>query len=74
MKQKTLITLIFTVLVIILVVQAFQLNGLKEKVNSGDGLKLSTASGSTPVASSGSERASPVPKSIQNLPQMVGGC
>jgi len=54
-------------------VQAFQLNGLKEKINSGT-LKVSTASSASPVTASSGKTVGSVPASVKELPQMVGGC
>ncbi len=78
MKQTTLIAIILGVLVLISVVQAFQLNGLKNSVSEGQ-LSISSSGTSTRVAtSSGSGdtggRAAALPTSIKNLPTMVGGC
>ncbi len=52
MKKTTLIAVILGVLLLISVVQAFQLNGLKEKVEEGS-LTVSS-SGNTGAVSSGS--------------------
>lgn len=77
MKQTTLVAIILGVLVLISVLQAFQLTGLKNKIVEG---QLSTGSSSTTTrvaTSSGSGdsgRAAALPSSIKNLPQMVGGC
>ena len=75
MKTTTIVAVILGVLVLVSVVQAFQLNGLKEKVTDGQ-LSIKSASSTTPVASSGSsgKKTASLPSSIKNLPQMVGGC
>ncbi len=66
-KMKNLVlAVIVAVLVVVAVVQAVQLNGLKEKVQSGVALKPSSAA---PSSTGGN-----APSSLQNLPQMVGGC
>lgn len=66
-KMKNFVlAVIVAVLVIVAVVQAVQLNGLKEKVESGVSLKPSSSTSSTGSSST--------PASLQNLPQMVGGC
>lgn len=71
MEQKTIISLILAVLVVISVVQAIQLNTLKEKVSTGT---LKVASGtSVPLATDG-KKVAPVPSSVKELPSMVGGC
>ena len=73
MNQKTIIALILAVLVLVSVVQAFQLTSLREKVKTG-GLSLSSSNSGTPVASSGGKTIGTVPSSVKDLPQMVGGC
>lgn len=75
MKTTTIVAIILGVLVLISVVQAFQLNGLKEKIAEGQ-LSVSSSSGKiTPSASEdSSKRTAALPSSIKNLPQMVGGC
>jgi regulatory protein YycH of two-component signal transduction system YycFG len=76
MKKTTLVAIILGVLVLVSVVQAFQLNSLKEKVAEGQ-LSIGSSSGkTTPQTSSGDsgKRAAALPSSIRNLPQMVGGC
>ena len=74
MKKTTIIAVILAVLLVFSVVQAFQLNTLKDKV-SGGGLTIGSASVSTPSASSsGSGSTGSLPSSIKNLPTMVGGC
>lgn len=76
MKTTTIVAIILGLLVIISIVQAFQLNGLKKNVAEG---KLSVSSSSsktsvaTPAGDSGKTTAN-LPTSVKNLPQMVGGC
>ncbi len=76
MKTTTIVAIILGVLVLISVVQAFQLNGLKTKVAEGQ-LSVGSSDSKTTVAtssgSSGKSTAS-LPSSVKNLPQMVGGC
>ena len=55
---------------IVSVVQAVQLTSLKIKLGSND---ITTNSG-TKVKSTASSGDVAVPKSLDNLPQMVGGC
>ncbi|MDP7140964.1 MAG: hypothetical protein QF362_00610 [Candidatus Woesearchaeota archaeon] len=78
MKQTTIVTVILAVLVLISVVQAVQLNGLKAKLTGGELGVISSSSGNTALTttpSSGSgKRVSSLPSSIKDLPQMVGGC
>ncbi len=77
MKKTTIAAVILGVLVVISLVQAFQLNNLKTSVAEGD-VSVSSASSSTPTAAStgtgDSGRTSELPSSIKDLPKMVGGC
>lgn len=74
MKKTTIVAIILGVLVLISLVQAFQLNGLKTKL--AEGKVVSSAGSATSTASAGGSagKTSPLPSSVQNLPQMVGGC
>ena len=69
MKQTAIIAIILGVLLLVSAVQAYQLTTLKSKVAEG---KLSV--GSAPAGASSVGSGGAVPKSIQNLPSMVGGC
>lgn len=74
-----ILPIVLVALVIISAVQAFQLNSLKEKLDSGaisTGSKGPVAAGSagSAVASSGSTAGGAAPSSISDLPSMVGGC
>ena len=76
MKTTTIVAVILGVLLLISVLQAFQLNSLRTKVID-NGLSVGSSAGSVPVASAPAQSGrttSPVPSNIQNLPQMVGGC
>lgn len=64
--KNLLLALVVAVLLVMAVVQAVQLNSLKDKIEGGVALK---AFSSPAPSSTGS-----VPSSLQNLPQMVGGC
>lgn len=71
MEKNTLVLVVLGVLVVVALVQAFQLTGLKEKVAGG---AVATATSTvTPQAGSGSQQAK-LPSSLENLPSMVGGC
>lgn len=83
-EASKILPVVLIALVLVSAVQAFQLNSLKEKVESG---KLSVSSGSKgpvsigstgsggAVAGSGSGSGSGgAASSIQDLPSMVGGC
>lgn len=78
MEKTTIIAIILGVLVLISVVQAVQLNGLKEKVSDGRFSVSSSGSSARTSVSSGSsdsdKRTAALPSSVKNLPQMVGGC
>ncbi len=67
MKAQTLVTLALVVLVVVYGVQTMQLMNIKEQVSTGN-VKVS-AGGVTPQAGQAQ-----VPKNLQNLPDMVGGC
>ena len=69
--KNLLLTMVLVVLVFVAVVQAVQLNSLKDKIGSGAIVKSSTSGSSS---SSVSSSAGSTPKSLQDLPQMVGGC
>lgn len=75
---NNILPIVLIALILVSAVQAFQLNGLKEKLESG---KVSVSSGAkSPVASPGagsaaaSSGASGSGSSISDLPTMVGGC
>ena len=70
MDKNIIIAIVLGVLVLVSVVQAFQLNTLKEKVSEG---KLSIGKASSSVTT-GSGSGASIPSSIQDLPSMVGGC
>jgi len=79
MKATTIVAVILGILVLISVVQAFQLNSLKTKIKEGQLSVGSSSSKTTPLASSGGSgkpAGSPasLPSSVKDLPQMVGGC
>lgn len=71
MKQTTIVAIILAVLLLVSVVQAFQLTSLKSKIVDGK-VSLGATKSSTPLAT-GSSTGS-LPSSIKDLPQMVGGC
>ena len=72
MKQTTIVAIILAVLLLVSVVQAFQLTSLKSKIVDGK-VSLGATKSSTPLATGGSSTGS-LPSSIKDLPQMVGGC
>lgn len=72
MRSSIIITVVLAVLVLISVVQAFQLYELKSKVAAGG---LSVSSSKTAVSSG--DKSGELPSNIKKLPelpQMVGGC
>lgn len=74
MKKTTIVTIILGVLVLISVVQAFQLNGLKTNLEEGQ-VSISSSGSSAPVSSGGTSGGTgSLPSSIKDLPTMVGGC
>ena len=74
MNKNIIIVVVLGVLILISIVQAVQLTGLKSKLATG-GTKVSTASQNTVATSAGNTGGQvSVPKSLQNLPNMVGGC
>ncbi|MBI4453669.1 hypothetical protein HY636_03420 [Candidatus Woesearchaeota archaeon] len=76
MEKRTIMAIVLGLLVVVSLVQAFQLNGLKNKITDSQ-LKMSSNSGSTStsVASGdGSKKTAALPSNIKELPQMVGGC
>lgn len=75
MKTTTIVAIILGVLVLISIVQAFQLNGLKEKIANGQ-LTVGSSSSSAPATTSAGagKKTAALPSSVKNLPQMVGGC
>ncbi len=68
MDKNIIIAIVLGILVLVSLVQAFQLNELKTKLAEGS-LTLGKASTSTSTSSGGA-----VPSNIQDLPSMVGGC
>lgn len=71
--QKMVVALVLGVLVLVAAVQAFQLNGLKSKIASGE-LSVSASGSSVATQSGGSSAPASTPPSLNELPQMVGGC
>ena len=69
MNKNMFLTLILLVLVVVAVAQAVQLTSLKTKLE-GNSFAVSTKA-AAPASSSGQVNA---PKSLDNLPKMVGGC
>ena len=72
MKKEVLITIVLAVLVLVSLVQALQLRSLKSQIETGS-FSVQTKAAATPVAS-GSGGSPALPQSLDNLPQMVGGC
>lgn len=67
MNKNIVIAVVLGVLLALSVVQAFQVNAIKEKISSG-GVSLG-GGGAIPAASGGG-----LPAGLDNLPTMVGGC
>ena len=76
MKKKTFdlnkhfITMILVILAIATVVEAVQINAIKQQ-SIGSEVKTEIQNSNTKTTT---ENSLNVPKSIENLPQMVGGC
>lgn len=74
MKSVTIVSIVLALLIILSLVQTLQLNSLKENIASGD-LSIKSSGVAKPLSGSGdSGTPGSLPTSIQNLPQMVGGC
>ncbi|MBI2580458.1 hypothetical protein HYV85_01485 [Candidatus Woesearchaeota archaeon] len=81
-EASKILPAVLIALVLVSAVQAFQLNSLKEKVESGTlsvssgskgAVSVGSGDGGSAVASSGSGSTGAA-SSIADLPQMVGGC
>lgn len=72
MKKTTIVTIILGILILVSLVQAVQLNDIKTKIKDGD-FNVG-ASTTTPSSESNSGSTGSVPRNIENLPEMVGGC
>lgn len=66
MKKETIVAIVLAVLVLFAVVQAVEVGQIKKQIASGT---LSVAGAASGAGASGGG-----PASLQNLPQMVGGC
>jgi hypothetical protein len=73
MNKNTIMTIVMLVLVLVSVVQAFQLNTLKTDIADAEGISISTGSGPAPVSGGGASGGS-LPSSLDQLDNMVGGC
>lgn len=67
MKRETMLTVLLVVLIVVSAVQAVQLVTLSSAISSGSSIKA-------PSPAAAGSGAAQVPSSLQNLPQMVGGC
>lgn len=71
-KATVIIAIVLGVLVLVSVVQAFQLNSLKQDLKDG---QVNVGKATSKVSAASAPSSSPaVPSSLQNLPDMVGGC
>jgi len=74
MKKNVVASIVLGVLLLIAVVQGLQLSDIKGQLGDGVvGLSTSNDISSSPSKPISSGKSS-IPKSIQNLPSMVGGC
>lgn len=71
-NRNLIISVILVIFIIILAVQSFQLNNLKNNVENGQVKIISSGGNSYP--STGNPVTSKVNSPIQNLPSEVGGC
>ena len=71
MKTQMVIVIVLAVLVIVSLVQAFQLTSLKNDIQEGN---IKTASAGINPAASGPGGSASLPSNLDNLPGMVGGC
>jgi len=74
MKQNMIVVVVLAVLVIISLAQAVQLNSLKDSIESGTIKTASTEQVGKENTGSTASAPAALPKSLDNLPQMVGGC
>ncbi len=74
MNKNTVIVIVLVVLVLVTLVQAVQLVSLKSKIGSGAITTIGSSSQNVVSQGQGGNAQGQVPKSIQNLPSMVGGC
>lgn len=72
MEKGTLVLLVLSVLVLVALVQAFQLSGLKTQVAGGS--VAAPSQGEVSSQSSGGSQQAKLPSNLDNLPSMVGGC
>jgi len=70
MNKNFLVAIVLGVLVIIAVIQAFQLVGLKNKLAGG----IVSMGGANVPLQTGPSGGAQLPSNLQNLPSMVGGC
>ncbi|HLC99224.1 MAG TPA: hypothetical protein VJC00_04420 [Candidatus Nanoarchaeia archaeon] len=68
-RKSVLFIVVLVVLLLIAVVQAVQINGIKDRISGGSS-SSSAYSTQSPVSSG----AVSAPSNVQSLPQMVGGC
>ena len=71
MNKNIVIAIVLGVLVVVALVQAFQLVGIKNNLGGGS---VQTAAASAPAPQSGGGGSPQLPSNLENLPGMVGGC
>ncbi|MBI4450953.1 hypothetical protein HY642_03185 [Candidatus Woesearchaeota archaeon] len=79
MNKSVILAVVLGALVVISVIQAIQLSGLKGKLEAGGVTAKVTAPAQTTTQATAPQASAPssdvkVPASVKNLPQMVGGC
>lgn len=74
MNKNWIFAIVLGVLIIISVVQAVQLNSIKQSLSEGEITISGSASSTTSTASSSSSSSTSSSASLSELPSMVGGC
>lgn len=74
MNKNVVFAVVLGLLIVISVVQALQLSGLREKIANGGFSVSGKATSTSAVASDSSSGAASDSKSLSSLPSMVGGC
>ncbi len=74
MEKNNLMTIILGVLVLVAAVQAFQLSGLGDKIEEGSVSASSSVTAKATTSNTAKRSGATLPSSLDNLPNMVGGC
>ncbi len=71
--KSTLTLVALALLIVVVVFQAVQINGIKAQIATGAIVSTGSTTGSVSGSSTGSAGSS-APSSLDSLPSMVGGC